>query len=140
MDSHDPSDRPLYDDRRLSKYFDHINLDPEIKRMITNDADHLRHSEAQLDHLHTLQQHQLATVPFENLSLHYSPHHTISLDADDLYDKIVNQRRGGYCMENNGFFGTVLRSLHFRVRSVGARVNEAVSGTGGDGYMGWYAG
>lgn len=40
-------------------------------------------------------------------------------------------------MENNCFFGTVLRSLGFDVRSVGARVNRKASGSGGCGWEGW---
>ena len=40
-------------------------------------------------------------------------------------------------MENNCFFGTVLRSLGFTVHSVGARVNNAADGSGREGYNGW---
>lgn len=40
-------------------------------------------------------------------------------------------------MENNTFFGTVLRSLGFKVVSVGARVNRMASGSGGDVWEGW---
>ena len=39
-------------------------------------------------------------------------------------------------MENNCFFGTILRSLGFNVCSAGARVNTAAGGTG-DGWEGW---
>lgn len=39
--------------------------------------------------------------------------------------------RGGYCMENNCFFGTILRSIGFDVYSAGARVKSP------DGYGGW---
>ena len=91
------------------------------------------------------------TVPFENLSLHYSESHNIDIDPQVLWDKVIgrglreqakdegtetighvdseageeadssqktahNRRkwqagRGGYCMENNCFFGTILRSI-----------------------------
>ncbi len=40
-------------------------------------------------------------------------------------------------MENNCFFGTVLRSLGFNVFSAGPRVNTAVGGTGGNRWEGW---
>ncbi len=40
-------------------------------------------------------------------------------------------------MENNCFFGTVLRSLGFNVFSAGSRVSTAVGGTGGDRWEGW---
>ncbi|KAL8950022.1 MAG: hypothetical protein Q9222_003916 [Ikaeria aurantiellina] len=86
-----------------------------------------------------LQQHQLAHIPFENLSLHYSQSHTISLDPDVLYQKYVEQGRGrgGYCMENNAFFGNVLRSLGFTVTSVGGRICDSVNGGEGRSYGGW---
>lgn len=76
---------------------------------------------------------------FENLQLHYSSHHSISLDPEHLYTKIVEKdNRGGYCMENNCFFGTVLRTLGFSLHSAGARVAIAASGTPAEGYFGWY--
>ena len=40
-------------------------------------------------------------------------------------------------MENNCFFGTVLRTLGFTVHSAGARVCHAANGMGGDDYAGW---
>ena len=40
-------------------------------------------------------------------------------------------------MENNCFFGTVLRTLGFNVFSAGARVNTQASGSGGNGWTGW---
>lgn len=42
-----------------------------------------------------------------------------------LYKEIVRDGRGGDCMENNCFLGTVLGSLGFRVYGAGARVAEA---------------
>ena len=112
------SHRPRYDEARLVRYFNSVHL-PTDKI-----PDWHGSPERAVVELRTIQQHQLATVPFENLSLHYSPHHSVDLHPDFLYDKIVNKGRGGYCMENNCFFGTVLRSLGFKVYSAGARVHE----------------
>jgi len=75
-----------------------------------------------LDYLSALQKHHLASVPFENLSLHYSKEHKNSLNQDDLFEKIVTRKKGGYCFEINGFFGLILQSLGFDSVSVGARV------------------
>lgn len=44
------------------------------------------------------------------------------LDAASLYNKIVCNRRGGYCFEQNGFLLHVLESLGFRVTPISARV------------------
>jgi N-hydroxyarylamine O-acetyltransferase len=66
--------------------------------------------------------HQLA-VPFENLSIHLNE--PISLAEDDLIDKIVGRRRGGFCYELNGAFALVLVALGARVTRVAARVYGA---------------
>ncbi len=59
------------------------------------------------------------TVPYENLDiLRRVP---LSLDYERLYDKIVTNRRGGYCFEINGFLGEVFRSLGFEVTEYMAR-------------------
>jgi N-hydroxyarylamine O-acetyltransferase len=63
--------------------------------------------------------HQIA-VPFENLSIHLGE--PISLDEDDLLDKIVYRRRGGFCYELNGAFAHLLEALGFHVGRVAARV------------------
>ena len=86
-----------------------------------------------------LQRRQLAIIPFGNLALHYSPHHSISLDPDTLFTKLVERRLGGYCMENNTFFAAVLRSLGFTLYTTGARVADAVDDPTGDptSFGGW---
>jgi len=64
--------------------------------------------------------HQIA-VPFENLSIHLSE--PISLEEDDLVDKIVRRRRGGFCYELNGLFALLLEALGASVTRVAARVH-----------------
>lgn len=120
--------RPCYSKDQLTQYFDRIRL-PQRRRKY--DVATLQPADA-LEHLTTLQQYQLAAVPFENLSLHYSSHRQICLHPEDLFQKIVgdNNGRGGYCMENNALFGTVLRSLGFTVYSAGGRVFEEGHWTG----------
>lgn len=88
--------------------------------------------------LASLQRQHLASVPFENLSIHYSVEHAITLDPEELYTKIVMRRRGGYCMENNLLFGNLLRGFGFTVYSVGGRVSNDVLNLPDGGYGGWY--
>lgn len=92
-----------------------------------------------LETLSRIQLWQLAAVPFGNLVLHYSPHHTIPLDMETLFSKIVERRFGGYCMENNAFFATVLRALGYELYTTGARVSYALDKGHKDpqGYGGW---
>jgi N-hydroxyarylamine O-acetyltransferase len=77
--------------------------------------------------LRGLHRAHLLTVPFENLSIHLSE--PISLDEDNLLDKIVTRRRGGFCYELNGAFALLLRALGAEVTLVAARVY-------GDGSLG----
>jgi N-hydroxyarylamine O-acetyltransferase len=65
----------------------------------------------------------LQSVPFENLSIHLGE--PISLADDDLLDKIVRQRRGGFCYELNGAFALLLESLGAHVQRLAARVYGA---------------
>jgi N-hydroxyarylamine O-acetyltransferase len=67
-----------------------------------------------------LHRSHLLTVPFENLSIHLSE--PISLAAEDLLDKIVYRRRGGFCYELNGAFALLLQALGAQVTRVAARV------------------
>lgn len=67
--------------------------------------------------LHAL--HPIA-IPFENLdTLRGAP---IRLDVDSLQRKLVLERRGGYCFEQNLLFTHVLTALGFRVIGLSARV------------------
>jgi len=59
-------------------------------------------------------------IPFENLdTLRGAP---IRLDVESLERKLVRERRGGYCFEQNLLFTHVLSALGFRVIGLSARV------------------
>lgn len=62
----------------------------------------------------------LFNVPFENLDISLGRY--IKLDLPSLFNKIVIERRGGFCYELNGLFGALLRTLGFRVDQLSARV------------------
>jgi len=77
--------------------------------------------------LSLLQRQHLLTAPFENLDIHWNT--PIILDIDRFYQKIVENRRGGFCYELNGLFNVLLRNLGFRTRLISARVfNGTVHG------------
>ena len=67
-----------------------------------------------------LTRRHLASVPFENLSIHLGE--PIELDEDALLAKIVDRRRGGFCYELNGAFGALLAHLGYDVTLLAARV------------------
>ncbi len=78
--------------------------------------------------LRELQVRHLETVPFENLSV--SLGQPIDLDPEALFDKIVRQRRGGFCYELNGLFAELLAELGFAVERLAARVAHRDGGFG----------
>lgn len=79
--------------------------------------DHLEPNE---EVLRLLQRRHLLSVPFENLDIHWK--RSIVLDIERFYEKIVVDRRGGFCYELNGLFNELLRWLGFETRLVSARV------------------
>ncbi|MGO4545020.1 arylamine N-acetyltransferase [Paenibacillus sp. 2TAB23] len=66
-----------------------------------------------------LQERHLYTVPYENLDI--LARKPLSLDPQDLYQKIVVSRRGGYCFELNALFGWLLRELGYKVTDLVSR-------------------
>jgi N-hydroxyarylamine O-acetyltransferase len=71
-----------------------------------------------LDGLHRA---HLLAVPFENLDIHWG--RPITLDDARHYAKIVGERRGGFCYEQNALFGWALRTIGFRVELRSAAVH-----------------
>lgn len=62
--------------------------------------------------------HRLA-VPYETLDLWRRRRTTLRLE--EIYDKVVTRRRGGYCFELNGLFAWLLRELGYNVREYAGR-------------------
>ena len=60
------------------------------------------------------------SIPFENLDVLLGTR--ISLEPEALFQKLVVERRGGYCFEQNGLFLLILQELGFRVTPISARV------------------
>jgi N-hydroxyarylamine O-acetyltransferase len=73
-----------------------------------------------LDGLAVLQASHLSAVPFENLDVHAGT--GVRTDTGWSLPKIVERDRGGWCFENNGSFGWLLRELGFDVTYTGAYV------------------
>ncbi len=77
--------------------------------------------EPTVETLRGLHRAHLLTVPFENLDI--SQKRPIALFRDRLFQKIVTQRRGGFCYELNGIFAELLKTLGYDVTLVSARVS-----------------
>jgi N-hydroxyarylamine O-acetyltransferase len=88
----------------VAKYLDRLGYTGALRPdLATLKALHLRH---------------LRTVPFENLDIHSG--RAIALDETSLYEKIVLERRGGFCYELNGLFAKLLQAVGFAVTLVAA--------------------
>lgn len=70
--------------------------------------------------LYGLQRAHMLNVPFENLDIGLK--RPIQLSEEVLWDKIVLQKRGGFCYELNGLFAVLLKEIGFRVTHLNARV------------------
>lgn len=92
---------------KIAAYFERIGL--EIPEKIVPDSELLK----QLQFAHC------TTVPYENLDIIRGI--PLSLNEDDLFEKIVIRKKGGFCFELNGLFGWLLRQLGYEVTDVAAR-------------------
>lgn len=63
----------------------------------------------------------LKTVPFENLDVSQD-HKVPSLKEEDLFDKIVVHKRGGWCFELNKLFYSLLEAFKFEVIPIAVRI------------------
>lgn len=63
--------------------------------------------------LAAIQRGHLEHIPYENLDILRGV--PLSLEEDALFEKLVRQKRGGYCFEQNGALYAALRGLGFPV-------------------------
>lgn len=121
--------QPTFTQVQLSRYFDHIQLPQKYR------GDDVPRDLSLLTALHI---HQIAAIPYENLSLHYSQHKTVDLNPHTLYTKFVEncRNRGGYCMEGSLFFLHILRSLGFEAHPTGVRIRLREDGVPKGVYVG----
>ncbi|KAJ9394902.1 hypothetical protein DTO282F9_8206 [Paecilomyces variotii] len=130
---------PTYTRDQLARYLKRIHYSKSKDDEEANSA--LVHLENAIQNdpltaLSELQKRHLSTIPFGNSVLHYSQHHTISLDPQALFHKLVERELDGYCMENTGLFYIVLGSLGFKVYATGGRVSHFISRKVDDGTFG----
>lgn len=98
-----------------------MNVDAYLERIEQNKANLSR----DIASLRLLQRSHLLAVPFENLDIHWK--RPIVLDTDRFCEKVVGERRGGFCYELNGLFNELLQELGFATRLISARVFNGTS-------------
>ena len=90
----------------------------------------IRHTgprEPTLDTLRGLVFAHATSVPFENLDVLLG--RGVSLADDDVERKLVTDRRGGYCFEQNSLLLRALSALGFEATPLSARVRLQARGT-----------
>lgn len=84
--------------------------------------------EPSLGFLNDLIKAHLKNISFNNLAVYYKPGQILDLELDALFEKVVLNREGGYCFENNKVFFYLLKNLGFEVTPFAARVLYGQSG------------
>lgn len=97
----------------LESYFERINYSGDTTPNFEN--------------LRAIHRAHMYHIPFENLSM-FVPEPVI-LEEQALFNKLVTQKRGGFCFEQNGLFATILRKLGYQVDILGAQVFNNQRGT-----------
>ncbi|CZT15318.1 related to arylamine N-acetyltransferase [Ramularia collo-cygni] len=119
----------------LSSFLDYISLPPHLHTY------HYSPSHDPTQALHFLTQlhiHTISTIPYENLSLHYNPSHTNSIEPLDVFHKIISNARGrgGYCMELSILYNHILRALGFSAYTSMVRIRYRTDGIPAGDYIG----
>ena len=65
-----------------------------------------------------------SAIPFENIEV--LARRVPALDLAGLQDKLLRQRRGGYCFEQNALFRALLRTIGFDAHPMEARIRSGV--------------
>jgi N-hydroxyarylamine O-acetyltransferase len=103
----------------VARHFSHDEVAHYVRRIGVTD-------EPTLDAgwLDTVQRNHLRHVPFEALDI-CPLQRPLSLETKVLYEKIVGQRRGGYCFELNGLLAAMLEDIGYAVARHEARFVSA---------------
>lgn len=110
---------PIFGYSAFACLFDRYNQPMEISRYLAR----IRYSQSIKPDAQTLQglQHaHMLHVPFENLDI--GRKRPILLTEDALWEKIIVEKRGGFCYELNGLFARLLTEIGFDVTYLNARV------------------
>ncbi len=95
-----------------------MNLDAYLARIAYDGP--MRPDLAALTALHRA---HLRAIPYENLDVQMG--RPVTIERAAIFEKLVTQKRGGWCYEMNGLFGWALAEIGFKVtRSAGAVVRE----------------
>jgi N-hydroxyarylamine O-acetyltransferase len=87
--------------------------------------------EPTLETLCAVHRQHLLTIPYENLDIHLG--RRLELNEKKIFEKIVLEKRGGWCYEMNGLLAWALRELGFEVQYLSGAVNREKNGANAEG-------
>lgn len=96
---------------QLTAYLDRLGIEP------------CKPTKENLVHLQTT---HISKIPYENLSIMMGE--SISLNGNDLFEKIIVRKRGGYCFEVNGLYSFLLKALGYKVTTYTTRFIDDENG------------
>ncbi len=82
--------------------------------------------EPTLETLRRLHRAHLLAIPYENLDIHLG--RRLELSEERIFDKLVLERRGGWCFEMNGLFAWALREMGFAPHLLAGAVDREKMG------------
>ncbi len=94
-----------------------MKLDNYLRRI-----DYRQNPQNNLQTLNELHKKHVFAIPFEDLDIHLKK--PLRIDVASLYQKIVVEKRGGFCYELNFLFYSLLKELGFDVQIISARIYE----------------
>jgi len=95
----------------------------EIEKILERiNVDGSKKYEPTLKTLQLLQKQYILNVPYENLD--FVLNREFSVNIFDIYEKIVNDNRGGICYESNTLFIYLLQTLGFSAHLIFAKVED----------------
>jgi N-hydroxyarylamine O-acetyltransferase len=81
--------------------------------------------EVNIETLIGVHRHHLLNIAYENLDIHFG--RTLELNPARAFDKIVLEKRGGWCYEMNGLLAWALREIGFDVQYLACAVGQTNS-------------
>lgn len=126
------SSPPALSSQQISQFESYIQLPTKYRH--DNQPSH------DIAYLTALHVHTISTIPYENLSLHYSKSRMIDLNPQHLFQKLFSdgRGRGGYCMEVSIMMHHVLRTLGFQSYMAGVRIRLRKDGVPSGDHIGWF--
>jgi N-hydroxyarylamine O-acetyltransferase len=103
-----------------------MKVDAYLKRI-----DYQERVEPTLETLRKIHRQHLLAIPYENLDIHLG--RKLELNEARIFEKIVLEKRGGWCYEMNGLFAWALRELGFKVQYLSGAVNREKNGVKAEG-------